>query len=133
MLEMVSKVFYILLGIVAIVSIYYIFTSITTSSCYPTELYNHDETTGFQTGIFDNVFDVLCSKFTDMNSGVMQLYKKWYLSGMKSSVVSVSNSIWNMGKSFCQTHSNLNYADEEGNDADDDGNDECAGNDDEGA
>jgi hypothetical protein len=116
---MIYKLFLITFGVVGIFIVYLVFTSVTASSCYPDELYTHDETTGFKVGIFDNVYDSMCSSFADMNSGIWQFYKNSIvgISGGRTVVASFSDSIWNMGKVFCKTHTNYDYANIEGNDA----------------
>ncbi|MFA5333713.1 MAG: hypothetical protein WC376_04430 [Candidatus Nanoarchaeia archaeon] len=116
--DLIQKIFEILLGILMIVLLFNIFSSVTQSSCVPSEIYAHDELTGFRTGIFDNVYDNVCNTFLTMNSGVWQMNKKYFARQYLSNILNtVSNTIWNSAKPFCKTHTNLDYASSESSDA----------------
>jgi hypothetical protein len=108
---LIQKIFEIVLGALMIVLLFNIFSSVTQSSCFPSELYSHEELTGFKTGIFDNVYDNFCNTFISMNSGVWQMYKTWVGQTFASNILNgVSNTIWNGAKYFCKTHTNFDYA-----------------------
>jgi hypothetical protein len=113
-----EKIFNIVLGLAVIILIYNIFSSVTQSSCFPSEIYAHDEVTGFRTGIFDDVYDNICTMFVDLNSGIYQVAKTWTARKFASNMlISMSNTIWSSAKHFCKTHTNVDYANSESSDA----------------
>ncbi|MDD4353357.1 MAG: hypothetical protein PHN56_02770, partial [Candidatus Nanoarchaeia archaeon] len=69
--DMIYKVFMILMGVFLIVIMYSLVSSINnSSSCYPKELYQEEGLAGLGGGIFDGVYDSLCSSVIDINSGL---------------------------------------------------------------
>jgi len=116
--SIIEKVFMSLLGILLIILMYQIFSSVTQQSCFPSEAFKKDPVLGFNVGIFDGVYDNLCNTFLNMNSAIWNLYRTGVGRTFASSLLkTMGNTMLNAAMPFCKTHTNANYNSEEGHDA----------------
>ncbi|MDD5499804.1 MAG: hypothetical protein PHT91_02935 [Candidatus Nanoarchaeia archaeon] len=118
-LELIEKIFMILMGILVVVILFGIFSNLNKQSCEPAELYSHEEVTGFGGGVFDNMFDTVCSSILDINSGLWGAYTSTAasFSGLRPVLSSISNGIWGLGKIFCKTRTNSDFVERAGRSA----------------
>lgn len=119
-LNLIEKIFLIIFGVLVVVILFGILSKLaTSSSCEPKELFKEEDILGFGGGIFDNLFDTMCSSILDINSGIWGVYTKFAveLFGLKPALLGISNGLWGLGKIFCKSHSNFEYVNRQGSDA----------------
>lgn len=108
--DTVPKIFLIVFGLVVVVTLVVVVNNIGSTTCVP-ELYG-EGVIGFGGGFLNSIFDSLCLNVVDANNAVWNFYDNILstAAGQRGNIAAIGADMWSMGRFFCQTHSNFDYA-----------------------
>lgn len=110
-MDMIVKLFSIIMGIVVLVSMVGVISNISAPQCVPSELYHDNSIQGFGGGFFDNIYDGMCSTMINANNAVWNLYETVLAgaTGQRGNIATVGFDLWGLASFFCRTYSNFEY------------------------
>jgi hypothetical protein len=73
-MNIIQKVFIMLMGVVFLVLLFFIIDSISTQTCVPEDIYDNQEVGSFGGGFINALYDSMCNSLLNANNAVWGAY-----------------------------------------------------------